>query len=94
MTTETIKLASVETDGGVAWTVALDLSRDSLERLFGLSLLDGEHFDSLHDAAEPSPSPSPSTSSTPGREPGGSLRAGGVRPLALRARAERRASRE
>ena len=52
MTTETITLASVETDGGVAWTVALDLSRDSLERLFGLSLLDGEHFDSLHDAAE------------------------------------------
>ena len=28
------------------------LSRDTLERLFALSLLDGEHFDSMHDAAE------------------------------------------
>ena len=53
MTTETITLASVETDGGgVRWTVALDLSRDSLERLFALSLLDGERFDSMHDAAQ------------------------------------------
>ena len=52
MTTETITLASVETDDGVRWSVALDLSPDSLERLFGVSLLDGEHFDSMHDAAE------------------------------------------
>ena len=52
MTTETITLRAVETDDDVRWTVALDLSRDSLERLFALSLLDGEHFDSMHDAAE------------------------------------------
>ena len=52
MTTETITLASVETDGDVRWTVALGLSPDTLDRLFGLSLLDGERFDSLHDAAE------------------------------------------
>ena len=52
MTTETITLRAVETDDGVRWTVALDLSRDSLERLFALSLLDGERFDSMHDAAE------------------------------------------
>ena len=52
MTTETITLRAVETDDGVRRTVALDLSRDSLERLFALSLLDGERFDSMHDAAE------------------------------------------
>ena len=52
MTTETITLRAVETDDGVRWTVALDLSRDSLERLFALSLLDRERFDSMHDAAE------------------------------------------
>ena len=52
MTTETITLRAVETDDDVRWTVALDLSRDSLERLFALSLIDGEHFDSMHDAAE------------------------------------------
>ena len=52
MTTETITLRAVETDDDVRWSVALDLSRDSLERLFALSLLDGEHFDSMHDAAE------------------------------------------
>ena len=52
MTTETITLRAVETDDDVRWTVALDLSRDSLERLFALSLLDGERFDSMHDAAE------------------------------------------
>ena len=52
MTTETITLRAVETDDDVRWTVALDLPRDSLERLFALSLLDGEHFDSMHDAAE------------------------------------------
>ena len=51
MTTETITLRAVETDDDVRWSVALDLSRDSLERLFALSLLDGEHFDSMHDAA-------------------------------------------
>ena len=52
MTTETITLRAVETGDDVCWTVALDLSRHSLERLFALSLLDGEHFDSMHDAAE------------------------------------------
>ena len=52
MTTETITLRAVETDDDVRWSVALDLSRDTLERLFALSLLDGEHFDSMHDAAE------------------------------------------
>ena len=52
MTTETITLRAVETDDDVRWSVALDLSRDSLERLFALSLLDGERFDSMHDAAE------------------------------------------
>ena len=52
MTTETITLRAVETDDDVRWAVALDLSRDSLERLFALSLLDGERFDSMHDAAE------------------------------------------
>ena len=52
MTTETITLCAVETDDDVRWSVALDLSRDTLERLFALSLLDGEHFDSMHDAAE------------------------------------------
>ena len=52
MTTETITLRAVETDDDVRWSVALDLSRDSLERLFALSLIDGEHFDSMHDAAE------------------------------------------
>ena len=45
MTTETITLRAVETDDDVRWTVAL-------ERLFALSLLDGERFDSMHDAAE------------------------------------------
>ncbi len=52
MTTETITLRAVETGGDVRWTVALDLSRDTLERVFALSLLDGERFDSMHDAAE------------------------------------------
>ncbi len=52
MTTETITLRAVETDDDVRWTVALDLSRHSLERLFALSLLDGERFDSMHDAAQ------------------------------------------
>ena len=52
MTTETITLRAVETGDDARWSVALDLSRDSLERLFALSLLDGERFDSMHDAAE------------------------------------------
>ena len=52
MTTETITLRPVETGDDVRWSVALDLSRDTLERLFALSLLDGERFDSMHDAAE------------------------------------------
>ena len=49
MTTETITLRAVDDD---RWTVALDVSPDTLERLFALSLLDGERFDSMHDAAE------------------------------------------
>ena len=52
MTTETITLRAVETDDDVRWSVALDLSRDTLERLFALSLRDGGRFDSMHDAAE------------------------------------------
>ena len=48
MTTQTITLASVEDDGAVRWTVALDLP---LDRLFGLSMLEDVEFDSLLDAA-------------------------------------------
>ena len=44
MTTQKIAIAAVEHNGVVRWTVALD-------RLFGLSLLQGTDFDSLLDAA-------------------------------------------
>ena len=54
MTTQKIAIVAVEDDGGVRWTVALDLP---LDRLFGLSLLEGTDFDSLLDAARVSPLP-------------------------------------
>ena len=48
MTTQKITLVAVEDDGVIRWTVALDLP---LDRLFGLSLLEDTHFDSMLDAA-------------------------------------------
>ena len=49
--TKKITIVAVEDDGEPRWTVALDLPRDRLERLFCLSLLDGADFDSMRDAA-------------------------------------------
>ena len=51
MTTQKIAIVAVEDDGRLRWTVVLDLPRGQLNRLFGLSLLDGEDFDSMQDAA-------------------------------------------
>ena len=51
MTTQKITLASIEANGNVRWTVVLDLPPDRLEQLFCLSLLDGEEFHSMRDAA-------------------------------------------
>ena len=48
MTTQKISLVAVKDGDAVRWTVALDLP---LDRLFGLSLLEGAAFDSLLDAA-------------------------------------------
>ncbi len=49
MTTQTITL-SANDDG--RWTVSLELPHDTLNALFALSLIDGEDFDSMADAAE------------------------------------------
>ena len=49
MTTQTITLSA--TDNG-RWTVAVALPHDTLNALFALSLIDGEDFDSMADAAE------------------------------------------
>ena len=43
------KIAICEHDG--RWTVELDLSSAEEEMLFGLTLVDGQDFDSMHDAA-------------------------------------------
>ena len=51
MTTDKITLRAVETDDGLRWTVALNLSTDEEHLLFGLTLLAGEPFDSMLDAA-------------------------------------------
>ena len=51
MTTQKIIIAAVEDDGRRRWKVALELTRDRLERLFLLSLLDGETFGSMSEAA-------------------------------------------
>ena len=49
MTTQTITLSA--SDNG-RWTVAVELPHDILNPLFALSLVDGEDFDSMVDAAE------------------------------------------
>ena len=49
--TKKITIVAVEDDGRLRWTVAVDLPRQRLERLFCLSLLDGTDFDSMRDAA-------------------------------------------
>ncbi len=50
MRNESITLSPVATDAGTKWRVAV--SRDWLEALFLLSLLDGELFDSVEEAVE------------------------------------------
>ena len=42
-------------NGAPRWTVALDLPRERLERLFLLLLLNGANFDSMSDAASAVP---------------------------------------
>ena len=51
MTAQTITIVAIEDHVAPRWTVALDLPRERLERLFLLSLLDGADFDSMRDAA-------------------------------------------
>ena len=51
MTTQKISFISILADGDVRWTVVVDLPREHHGRLFCLSLLDGEEFASMRDAA-------------------------------------------
>ena len=51
MTTDKITLRAIDTDDPVRWTVALNLSTAEEHLLFGLTLLAGEPFDSMLDAA-------------------------------------------